>query len=295
MPDSKVGYCNPLPRRPTGRKAGRNREAKAVNRKTALALNAINTRFYGELALEFSSTREAPWPGWLRVLSNLERRAGDRELAVLDVGCGNGRFATFLAENLGNRRERLHYLGVDASGTLLEHAGAKKLPFATTEYRGLDFVESHLGEALGPRDFDLVVLFGVLHHIPGAARRQQLLDDVCAHLRPGGLVALTAWQFEAFERFRDKVLPWDEYNRTAESPVDTRELESGDHLLPWGQDAVAVRYCHFADEKQTRQVLDDLPLEIVETYTADGREGNLNRYFLLRKSETNDAPRNPAV
>jgi len=254
-----------------------------VDAKTALALNAINRSFYGELAEEFSVTREGPWPGWLRLLSAIERHTPTGDLDVLDVGCGNGRFAWFLAGNLPLRRERLHYLGIDASAAMLERAGAVVLPFASTAYRLWDLVNTPLREALSSRSFTLTVLFGLLHHVPAAARRRALVRDATHALRPGGLLAFTCWQFERIERLRDKVIPWETFNSTTDLPIDLDELEPGDRLMPWGDSGRVVRYCHFADEKETAQLAEGLPLELVETYCADGREGNLNRYYIFRR------------
>ena len=66
---------------------------------TANALRALNRRFYEERAREFSDSRNAPWPGWLRLAPHLRELAeGGRAISLLDAGCGNGRFAHFLAE-----------------------------------------------------------------------------------------------------------------------------------------------------------------------------------------------------
>ena len=260
-----------------------------MNRNTALALNAINRAFYRNLADEFSVTRDAPWPGWLRVLSAIERHCPVAEIDVLDIGCGNGRFACFLADNLPKRRDRLRYLGVDSSPAMLERAGASALPLAATEYHLWDFVEDPLGDRLGSRDFSLVVLFGVLHHVPGFARRRELVADAARLLRPGGLLVFTSWQFEMFERFSSKAISWEEFNRTAELPIDVNELDPGDRLLPWGDSGRVVRFCHFADGEETKQLASGLPLELALTYEADGREGNLNRYFIFRRLATSPA------
>ena len=260
-----------------------------MNAKTALALNALNRAFYGDLAEEFSVTREGPWPGWLRLLSAIEHYSPTADLDVLDVGCGNGRFASFLAKNLLSRRERVRYLGIDASTAMLERAGAVALPFASTEYRLWDLVNTPLQEGLSSRTFSLTVLFGLLHHVPGAARRRALIRDAADGLRPGGLLAFTCWQFERIERFRTKMISWEEFNLTTDLPIDVDELEPGDRLLPWGDSGRVVRYCHFADEEETAQLTRGLPLELVETYRADGREGNLNRYFIFRRLQTEPA------
>ena len=93
---------------------------------------------------------------------------------------------------------------------------------------------------------------------------------------------MTSWRLEAFRRFRDRLVPWDAYNAGCGDPIDTDQLEPGDHLLPWGEAGSALRYCHFSSEAETAQLLDALPVEPVTSFCADGREGQQNRYFVRR-------------
>jgi len=260
-----VGYCIAPPR------------TRALDEPTLRALNAINRAFYREGAAEFSATRDQPWPGWTRLAELLARANLPAPLEVLDVGCGNGRFGCFLAE----QQPELRYLGLDASAELLAIARSRGPIGADPELRQLDVVEQDLDACLGEGRFSLVALMGVLHHLPGAERRRAVLRALAGRLRPGGLLALTAWQFEAYQRFRDRIVAWEEYNLGAEEPIDLAQLEPGDHLLRWGRGA-RLRYCHFADEDETRALLAPLPCQTLASYRADGREANLNHYVVLR-------------
>ncbi|MDH3211000.1 MAG: class I SAM-dependent methyltransferase [Myxococcales bacterium] len=255
----------------------RPREDETLDAKTVRLLNAINRSFYREQAAEFSATRESPWPGWTPLLELVGEHVREAPLDVLDVGCGNGRFAAFLAE----RGAAFTCFGIDASAPLLEHARARGLPPGTATWRLGDFLEGPLEAHLPAQRFDLVVLFGVLHHVPGRQRRLALLRALGRRLRPGGLLALTAWQFEAFRRFRDRLLSWEAYNRSATEPIDPAQLERGDHLLPWRRGR-GLRFCHFADDAEMEGLLGEAALEAVERYRADGRSGDLNRYFVVR-------------
>lgn len=244
-------------------------------------LNAINRRFYSEHARAFGATREDPWPGWERLWEIVVAEGLADGLEVLDVGCGNGRFGRLLAARVPG----LRYCGVDASAELLAAAREKGGLGEAPELRLLDFVEQPLARALAPqpgaRRFSLVTLFGVLHHVPGEARRRQLVAEALSLLRPGGLLCATLWRFHAFARFRERIVPWEEHNRTAETPIDPAQLERGDHLLRWGE-GEGVRYCHFADEAEVARLLTGLPAERVADFESDGREGTLNRYLVLR-------------
>ena len=198
-------------------------------------------------------------------------------LEVLDVGCGNGRFAAFLEA----RGIPFRYLGIDASAPLLEHARARRLPPELATWRCADFLEQPADSSLPARRFGLVVLFGVLHHVPGRDRRLALLRALARRLQPDGLLALTAWQFEAFRRFRDRLLSWQAFNERAPEPVDLAQLERGDHLLPWGR-GHGVRFCHFAHDVEMEGLLKQAGLDPVDRYRDDGRSRDLNRYFVVR-------------
>jgi tRNA (uracil-5-)-methyltransferase TRM9 len=265
-----------------------------MDEQTARSLNAINRTFYSANAAEFDQSRSAPWPGWTRLLPQIRQIRGEAvaALRVLDVGCGNARFGAFLADQLPAAQlppGGIHYCGIDFSPPLISRASERALPFTSVELRQTDFVET--GSDLPEGPFSLIGLFGTLHHVPGHDRRRDLLRRLGERLTPGGILALTTWQFEAFARFQNRLTPWSEYNRTAADPIDTAQLEPGDHLLPWGDGGSAHRYCHFTSEGDTRKLLEDLSFEVIESFAADGREGNLNRYFICRFSNTQVEPK----
>jgi tRNA (uracil-5-)-methyltransferase TRM9 len=251
-----------------------------VDDATARALNRINAAFYGDpaKAAAFSATREGAWPGWQRLLEELEARGLPDDARVLDVGCGNARLGRFLAAG----RPGLRYVGVDASRALLARARPGELG-AAPRLLAVDLLEEGLGAALarhGLGRFDLVACFGVLHHVPGRARRVALLAGMLAALAPRGLLALTCWQLARFARFRDKTAPWSE----AGVGLDSAQLEPGDHLLPFHSGGVrGLRYVHFAHEGETAELLAGLPCQTLASFAADGAEGNLNRYFVVRR------------
>ncbi len=247
---------------------------ETLDAKTVRTLNGINRHFYRAHAEAFSATRQAPWPGWCRVLDLAEARAGGRPLDVLDVGCGNGRFAAFLAD----RGTRYRYLGIDASPELLAHAHGRSSSDETVRYHRADFLEEPIGDGSGHR-FSLVVLFGVLHHVPGREQRLALLRSLARCLQPRGLLVVTAWQL-ALRRFVEKVRSWKEFNDTASQPIDLSQLEPGDHLLPWGN-GDGIRFCHFADDAEIDALSREARLARIAAFGEDGPSGDLNRYFVF--------------
>jgi SAM-dependent methyltransferase len=257
--------------------------------RTARALNELNRIFYDTHAESFGASREAPWPGWKRVVAALAERprpkaqaeANPLALRVLDVGCGNARFAAYLDRALEPLGWRFSYTGVDACPALLEQARARVPARVSFRFSRADLVAESLDVALPRGPFDLVCAFGLLHHVPGRQRRRDLVRAFADRLAPGGVVAVTAWRFERFERFQRHRVPWEAYNRGTGTPIAPDQLEPGDHLLRWGDGSGPPRYCHFADESETAEWVDSMALEPVDRFQADGREGALNEYLIL--------------
>jgi len=246
-----------------------------MDARTARALRAINRRFYAHHAASFSRTRSRPWRGWERLL---ELAAPDpaARLRVADLGCGNGRFGEFLASA---RPGELDYVGVDASEKLLAVA-RQKLP--DVDLVCADLLEADLGALLGERRFDLVVLLGVYHHVPGYEERRRLLEACGKLLAPGGTLAVTIWGFEDPERLERKRVPWEAFEPAPGEEIDLGELEEGDHLLSWQGESDPPRYCHLASEEEIEQLLAELSLQCRERWRDDrSAGGTYNEYVLF--------------
>jgi SAM-dependent methyltransferase len=94
-----------------------------------------------------------------------------RDARVLDLGCGPGELVRYFSN--------VDYVGIDLSEEYIEHA--RRVFGDRAEFRVGD--ATRLDDDLG--DFDLVVAFGVIHHLDdqGALR---LLTGAKAALVPGG-------------------------------------------------------------------------------------------------------------
>lgn len=250
-----------------------------MNEQTARALAAINRAFYEEHAHAFSETRSRPWQGWRRLVPRLRELASGARggaLRVLDVGCGNGRFGRFLAEALPDTALQID--AVDASAPLLDEA-RRDAPVGTRFHR-VDAAERPQELPAGP--FELAVLFGVIHGIPGRERRLALLRACAERLAPGGLLVFTAWRVEHDPRLAGRRVAWERFNARAGAPVDTRELEPGDGLLPWGEGDAVLRYVHAFAEEELRELGRALPLVAEAHFRADGPGGDANEYLVFR-------------
>ncbi len=252
---------------------------------TERALGAINRRFYDRYAAEFSATRGRPWPGWERVADHCLASAGaGTPPAVLDVGCGNGRFGAFLA---GRWRRDLPYAGLDGCAALLR-AAARRLAgvLEAPELHRLDVVEQDPAAVLDARRPDLIALFGVLHHVPGRGRRRQLLRRLGRLLAPSGVLAVSIWRLDRTPRFDRRIVPWERYNRRCArrglEPIDLAALQAGDVLLSWGGDDRHPRYCHFPDDAEIESWIAEVESPLVDRFEADGPSGRDNLYLMWR-------------
>lgn len=245
---------------------------------TQQRLLELNQTFYAQVAAEFDRSRSGLPAGWEMLISYLPSAPENETLRVLDAGCGNGRFARFLASRGG----KYEYTGVDADATLLQSAAAqtKGLAGIATHFVQANLAQPGWSKALkdGHQPFDLVVCFAVLHHLPGLVLRRQLLAELAALLAPSGVLMLSNWQFLTSARFAQKVMRWEIVGLSA------ADVEPGDALLPWHQGVEAVRYVHQVDEAEVDGLATFAGLTVKAHFYADGKEGNLNLYTILTRS-----------
>ncbi|MBE2183081.1 MAG: methyltransferase domain-containing protein [Anaerolineae bacterium] len=236
-----------------------------MNDFTADALNRLNQTFYAQVGESFDATRGQAWRGWQPLLQYLHA-----PLTVLDIGCGNGRFALFLAESLPEDAP-IRYIGVDSSAYLLDRAreSCEQHGRLQTQFIQGDIVSGEIPEI----EADCVALFGVLHHIPGRDRRLALVQTLAKRVRPGGILAFACWRFYEYERFRKHLQPMPE----------GWQVEAGDYLLNWGKHETALRYCHYADDAEIAELVKAAGLNQIAAYRADGFSNAINAYRLLRR------------
>jgi len=152
----------------------------------ATLARAYSEEYYGEGDEKFSPLIERVLDGFRRMRARAVLARTEPGAAVLDIGCGNGRFlANVVAEG------RRGY-GLELPGKSLERA--RRIP-------GLELTEGKLTrETYPPEHFDMVTLWHVFEHLDRPAETLDILAEI---LKPGGYLALSlpnidSWQAKAF-------------------------------------------------------------------------------------------------
>ncbi|MEP7103790.1 MAG: class I SAM-dependent methyltransferase [Candidatus Dojkabacteria bacterium] len=233
---------------------------------------------YSTHAKEFSKTRQSPWKGWKKLIKS-EELIVKSELAVLDLGCGNGRFLKYLLDQ-DVKIER--YVGVDNSKILLNIARAEfkelvsksdlttvrhgeqksQINFETIDLNTMDWSKNIDGS------FNLIVSFGLIHHIESFQLRRNLLESAAKLLEKGGILVVAYWQFLKDSKLKFKA---------------KKIARENDYELPFGQNG-AKRFCHFVNETEALKLEENLLITRIDSYYADGKSEDLNYYVVYRKN-----------
>ncbi len=257
-------------------------------------LNQLNQEFYDRVADSFDDSRSYSWEGWevLRpyILKLIEGKSGDA-LRVLDIGCGNGRFALWLSEvtNLAEIDTKIEYTGIDFNEFLLRKAQVRTLNLqnVTTDFEQVDIVESLLQKLpLSTKKYDLIVCFGVMHHIPGQETRQELITQISELMAPNALASIANWQFDTLPNLFSR-------SQKLQDSGLIPDPEPGDYLLNWqrkmvGQNAnkgenpnSSPRFCHLISDAESTQRWQISNLSLLQKYLADGPKNESNAYWIV--------------
>lgn len=110
---------------------------------------------------------------WMRIFASHCRP--ERPLSVLDLGCGIGRFTPALADTFGGP-----VYGVEPSLEM------RRIAQHRADHAGVSYLDGSAEHIpLPDHSCDVVLMFLVLHHVPGKARAAA---EIARVLRPGGRV-----------------------------------------------------------------------------------------------------------
>jgi tRNA (uracil-5-)-methyltransferase TRM9 len=261
-----------------------------MNLITAQKLIKLNYAFYQTIGKYFDSSRNYSWPGWKRLKTIFQipnPKLQKQELHVLDLGCGNARFAEFLLKEC--KIENLDYTGIDYSEFLIEKGDDKLTQLQISNFK-LQIENILLGEwekNLTDGGFDVIVMFGVMHHVPSNELRLKLLKKIYSLMNADSVFVVTFWKFKDIPRLERRIIREgsDELSQVLESfDLHLDDLEENDHILDWERGMKAYRYCHYYSTAEATALLEQAGFRVKESYLADAKEDVVNEYMICSKS-----------
>jgi len=235
----------------------------------------LNHQFYQTFALQFSATRQRIQPGVKRLMATLSPTA-----RILDIGCGNGELAHYLARN-GHQGA---YVGLDSSPGLLSIAQDRPPESLPTTFTLADLATPDWDDkvrdisppsgqtAMPTAQFTVVFSFAVLHHLPSSHLRAQVLRKVRALLSPRGHFMHSEWQFLNSPRLRARIQPWEN------AGLSEQDVEPGDYLLDWRHGGFGLRYVHHFTESELLALAAETGFTVIDTFLSDGQADKLGLY-----------------
>lgn len=241
-----------------------------MNKKTVDKLLQLNRDFYNNVGPSFSKTRQYGWPGW-KILLEYIKDNGLKCNKILDLACGNGRFFKSAVKYFPD----IDYLGIDDNEMLLHDAEIENAS-SRARFINMDLILKY--DEI-PSDNDLIVLFGFMHHIPSSELRIKVLTSIKDKMGKSSILALSLWDFVG-KRYHERS---DEKELINEIGIDPLDLELNDHILDWRSGKRAYRYAHSYTEKEIDELMNASGLEMLHSYTSDGRDNTSNRYFITKR------------
>lgn len=267
---------------------------------TIQRLNRLNADFYAQIGKLWNNSDGYFWEGWNILYDRYHRfqfqsstQPSQPKIRVLDLGCGNGRLSDFLVSKSTESQSSYEYTGLDSSEFLLQQAEARR----QAQLASFSLIQADLTSADWPAilrntfktevnpEYDLICLFGVMHHIPGFETRLDCLQQARRLLAPGGELIFTTWQYLDLPRLRKRVVDLESSAGQAlllQLKVQADELEPGDHLLDWVKSETAYRYSHYFSKAEAQTIISAAGFVTAVEFLADGRHDDTNQYWVCR-------------
>jgi len=257
------GCCCPYPEHCPGRAAPALQASQAAA--TQLEQRLVH-QVYEEIAGHFSNTRHTPWPRVAAFVSSVPRHS-----LLLDLGCGNGKYLT----------EGAWQLGADASQGLLGIAAGRG--HATLR---CDLTAVPLRSSLAAG----VICIAALHHLASRERRLAALREMSRLLAPSARLLVYVWARDQGQGKEQSTYLKQNKRNTTEDPEISETAETGefglpvhtprtqfrqqDVLVPWslqGTQQQYRRYYHVFEEGELEGLMTEVAgLAVVESYYDQG-------------------------
>lgn len=189
-------------------------------------VNKATQSFYNKHSESFDRSRNFYWKGFNETLNFLKNGQN-----VLDFGCGNARFYKFLLEN----NLKLNYLGIDSNQLFIEE-NRKKYP--NSRFETIDIISDKINIQ---EQFNLVVVFGLTHHIPSKEFRKNWFKNLEDLVMENGTLIISYWKFDITKDDKD-------------FEISGYKRENNDYFLGWKGDYSEHRFCHYFNEEELEKI-----------------------------------------
>jgi SAM-dependent methyltransferase len=166
---------------------------------------------------------------------------------------------------------------LDSNADLLKIARGNLPELSSVSLIQKDLTSPAWDSDLPVKQYDIILAFAVLHHIPGTALRQQVIEKIKSLSVPDGRFIHSEWQFLNSPRLRKRIQPWDKVG------LNLDQVEAGDFLIDWRQGGQGFRYVHHFDIRELESLAVDTGFKILETFFSDGEGGNLGLYQIWKR------------
>lgn len=226
---------------------------KEATRKALLKLVADNFR---SLALAESSTnKQIIWP----LADEVSKKAQDKELKILELGCGAGQLAMSLPT-------KVDYLGLDSCQELITQAKAR---YANQPRRRFAVANLLKLNELAEIGFDYVIAINVLHHIPSTKLRLEALKQLKNKVKPSGKIYLQLADFWQEKTERRRI-----WKFAALKLIGKHSMDWGDILID-SHDAqgklIGQIYYHAWSKKELKQLALQAGFRLESLESEDGK------------------------
>lgn len=221
---------------------------------------------YDAIAESFSETRQTPWKGW-----NLIKKYFNKDVTVLDIGCGNGRLSEFFTYK--------EYTGVDISQNLIALA-KKERGNTKTQFQTGSFTK------LPQEKFDRVISIAAFHHLPSSTARTQALKHIKSTLKEDGIFIFSVWNLLFNEKYT-----WIRIKALLRSMFTLGIFHYRDLFIPWKKGLnKRKRYYYAFLQTEVKRLLEKTGFEILDIIpSAHGKRVEIpeafNIYFVCKKQK----------